>query len=180
MTSVTPPVSGPFFTADTHFGHQKLLGYEERPFADLETMHAELIRRWNSVVQPTDTIFHLGDVMLMDYRKARPFLDQCNGIKILVRGNHDRKPDCFRLGFHAVLEEAQMHVPGLGLCVLSHIPLVELPHGVEANLHGHMHSRDLESKRHLCVSVERTDYYPVSAARIVRMLHLKRKHPRNL
>ena len=50
-----------FFTADTHFGDDAIRRYENRPFTDIEEMDRELIARWNAVVGPADTVWHLGD-----------------------------------------------------------------------------------------------------------------------
>lgn len=50
-----------FFTSDTHFNHAKVIKYCARPFASVEEMNRELLSRWNAVVGPEDTIFHLGD-----------------------------------------------------------------------------------------------------------------------
>ncbi|MFR5135571.1 MAG: phosphoesterase, partial [Acutalibacter sp.] len=50
-----------FFIADTHFGDGNILRYENRPFATVEEMDQELIRRWNEKVGEGDTVFHLGD-----------------------------------------------------------------------------------------------------------------------
>ena len=48
-----------FFIADTHFGDGNILRYENRPFATVEEMDQELIRRWNEKVGEGDTVFHL-------------------------------------------------------------------------------------------------------------------------
>lgn len=77
-----------WFTADTHFGHQAIIGYCKRPFVDVEEMNAELIRRWNAAVKPTDTIYCLGDFSL-SARVMDEITPQLNGKKVLVRGNHD-------------------------------------------------------------------------------------------
>lgn len=52
-----------WFISDTHFGHANILEYEKeaRPFSSLEEMHEVMIERWNSVVQPKDILYHLGD-----------------------------------------------------------------------------------------------------------------------
>lgn len=36
-----------FITSDTHFGHARIIELASRPFASVEEMDAELIRRWN-------------------------------------------------------------------------------------------------------------------------------------
>ena len=49
-----------FFTSDTHFHHANIIRFCDRPFRDVEEMDEILIRNWNEVVGPEDTIFHLG------------------------------------------------------------------------------------------------------------------------
>lgn len=54
-------------------------------------MDNEIVRRWNTIVHPEDTVFHLGDVALgqIDYSLAK--VGELNGHKILIEdGNHDR------------------------------------------------------------------------------------------
>ena len=36
-----------WFTSDTHFFHDKIVEYSQRPFASVEEMNEELIARWN-------------------------------------------------------------------------------------------------------------------------------------
>ena len=54
-----------FVIADTHFGHKRVIEFEAaaRPFATVEEHDAELVRRWNAVVKPKDTVWHVGDVL---------------------------------------------------------------------------------------------------------------------
>ena len=51
-----------FVIADMHFDHANIIGYEHRPFRDVEHMNRELILRWNNTVSKTDRVFVLGDV----------------------------------------------------------------------------------------------------------------------
>ncbi|WP_250283440.1 MULTISPECIES: hypothetical protein [unclassified Frankia] len=76
-----------WYTADLHFGHTNILTYASRPWPDVETMNAGLVRRWNAVVAPEDTVWVLGDVSLTP-TKLGPVAG-LNGHKILVAGNHD-------------------------------------------------------------------------------------------
>lgn len=78
-----------WFTADTHFGHRNILTLGSgRPFSTIEEHDEALVERWNEVVRPQDTVWHLGDVAL-----SLPHVERCvpqlNGHKYLVAGNHD-------------------------------------------------------------------------------------------
>ena len=53
-----------FFTSDTHFFHNNIIKYTNRPFKNVNEMNEELIKRWNSVVPKDGIVFHLGDVSL--------------------------------------------------------------------------------------------------------------------
>lgn len=50
-----------FYIADTHFGHKNILKYDNRPFFTTEEMDNELVERWNAAVDPSDTVYILGD-----------------------------------------------------------------------------------------------------------------------
>ncbi len=53
--------------ADTHFGHQNVLKFEAPTrghFASIEDHDRDLKERWNAVIKPKDTVWHLGDVFL--------------------------------------------------------------------------------------------------------------------
>ena len=70
-----------FFIADTHFGDGNILRYENRPFATVEEMDQELVRRWNQKVGEKDTVFHLGDVSAHSAEEDRQLLGQLHGKK---------------------------------------------------------------------------------------------------
>lgn len=82
-----------FFTADSHFGHANILNHmpAARPFANVDDMDAALVKAWNSVVQPEDTICHLGDFSFLNVEKTAAVLNKLNGKKHWITGNHDSK-----------------------------------------------------------------------------------------
>lgn len=51
-----------YFTADTHFGHENIIKFCDRPFASVEEMDETLIANWNGRVRANDTVFILGDM----------------------------------------------------------------------------------------------------------------------
>lgn len=79
-----------FVTADTHFGHGRILDYAQRPFSSVEEMDRELHRRWNAVVGENDVVLHLGDLALGPVEGALARTAELNGKRFLVPGNHDR------------------------------------------------------------------------------------------
>ena len=81
-----------FFTSDTHFGHINILKYDKRPFKTIDEHDSQLIKNWNSVVQPKDTVYFLGDFSLNfkgDYDHDEAIMKSLNGIKFFIKGNHD-------------------------------------------------------------------------------------------
>lgn len=80
-----------FFTGDLHFGHTNVLAFDKRPFASVEEMDAELIRRWNNKVGKGDLVYVLGDMIWKARNDDAPeLIKSLNGQIILIKGNHDR------------------------------------------------------------------------------------------
>lgn len=79
-----------FFTADQHFGHAKICELTGRPFTSVEEMNEVMIDKWNAVVKPGDTVWHLGDVAMGPIAQSLSLIGRLNGRKYLVPGNHDR------------------------------------------------------------------------------------------
>lgn len=171
-----------FFIADTHFGDEKILRYENRPFESAEQMDEELARRWNRAVGPEDTVFHLGDFSAdLGAARDRELLGRLNGKKVLVLGNHDRHrtPEEWRgLGF---AEAAPWPILFGGFFLLSHEPVYVNQNMPYANLYGHVHGnpsyRDA-SPQSVCVSAERTEYAPLSFERVRELLQTFSVHSR--
>lgn len=80
-----------FFTADTHFGHENVIRFDNRPFDSVEEMDKELINRWNAKVGRGDIVYVLGDMIWKSAtNEAENLIKTLNGKIILIRGNHDR------------------------------------------------------------------------------------------
>jgi calcineurin-like phosphoesterase family protein len=50
-----------FFTADTHFGDHRVLNISKRPFSSVDEMDGTIMAGWNTVIEPEDEVWHLGD-----------------------------------------------------------------------------------------------------------------------
>lgn len=140
-----------FFTSDLHFGHENALRFDKRPFASVEEMDAELIRRWNTKVGKGDLVYVLGD-MIWKSRKgeAEQIIRSLNGQIILIKGNHDRflhnaKAKAALAGVKdyddicVTLEDGTKR-----RCILSHyfIPMYNGHRHKTIHLHGHSHKTD--------------------------------------
>ena len=98
-----------FFTSDTHFNHANIIKYCTRPFSSVEEMNREIIARWNAVVGPEDTVYHLGDFAMGRPSEMPAIYHQLNGArKILIRGSHDRTlKQMLEVGFPEVYEKLE-------------------------------------------------------------------------
>jgi len=153
-----------FFISDTHFGHANILTFEaeHRPFASVEDMNEALVERWNSVVNPKDTVWHLGDVVFG--QKNAWYLGRLNGQKKLVMGNHDQlNLKTYSDYFHRIYGCFSLHLTKEIKVILSHVPVHQdqFAHRFKANLHGHLHSRTLPDPRYINVSCEQNNLTPI-------------------
>ena len=79
-----------YFISDTHFYHEKIIEYVNRPFKDVEEMNNTLIDNWNKRIEPKDEVYILGDFSFGNKEQTLDLLDKLNGRKYLIKGNHDR------------------------------------------------------------------------------------------
>ena len=135
-----------FFTSDTHFGHENIINFCKRPFSSVEEMDQKLIENWNKVVKPSDYIFHLGDFCFKGSQYWDKILDQLNGHKFLVLGNHDLKnlKDGPMIKFDWIGMQAYIIIGGRSI-FLNHFPFLcyggsyrDIDNAVYS-FHGHTH-----------------------------------------
>ncbi|MBF8984337.1 phosphoesterase [Lutibacter sp. B2] len=150
-----------YLTSDTHFNHDKIIDYENRPFDNVEEMNKILIENWNKTISNKDTIYHLGDFAWGCQEDIQKIGQQLNGYKILIIGNHDSsysKTWWHNVGFNDVIDG------GIILddfYLLSHEPLYVNENMPYINIHGHLHNNKMEGSQYYNVSVELHDYRPV-------------------
>ena len=78
-----------FVTSDTHFYHNNILKYENRPFKDIDDMNNKMIELWNETVSSKDEVYILGDFSFGNEEETIKLLNKLNGKKYLIKGNHD-------------------------------------------------------------------------------------------
>lgn len=159
-----------YFISDPHFGHKNVITYQSRPFETVEEMDQAIIDNVNRTIKSNDVVFWLGDMFFSNSLRRRELAAQltAKGRHIVILGNHDRgyvtKGQFFRLGFNSMTmykfnEFLLTHEP-LSLTNLLYLQ----DQGIHANVHGHTHDRNegFDPRLYCCVSVECTDYRPIS------------------
>lgn len=134
-----------FYISDLHFGHEATCtkfkrndGTPLRPFSCAQEMDEEMVRRWNSVVSPSDKVYVLGDVAMK--KQHLETVGRCHGKKTLIRGNHDIFEARDYLKYFSEIHGVRY--PESRDFVMSHIPLHpgSVAERYKFNVHGHLHA----------------------------------------
>lgn len=156
-----------FFTADLHFGHNNVVNFKNtdgtkaRDFDTVQDMEDAMVQMHNEIVKPTDKVYMLGDIAFN--ARGLDKVKQMNGIKILVKGNHDQ----LKLNKYVDVFKDVRGCHVMNGLVFTHIPIhIDQLGRFGCNVHGHLHMNrvmqgDKIDPRFLCVSVEHTDLKPI-------------------
>jgi len=131
-----------YYIADTHFGHENIISFDNRPFKTVEDMTEEIVSRWNKRVSAGDTVYVLGDMFWCGISESIPILDRLNGQKFLIKGNHDRCNDSrFKKEFVAITEYKEVDDDDKKV-VLCHYPIPCFKNHFYGwyHLYGHVHT----------------------------------------
>lgn len=150
-----------WFTSDEHYGHEKILQYENRPFKDTREMEHTLVQNHNEVVSSGDIVYHLGDFMFArSWKDVERVVRKLNGTHVLIGGNHDwvRPFEYVEAGFLAY--HTSLWLDGY---LLIHDPAVAGVMKHVKTIHGHLHGlTKFAGPNTYSVCVEVNDYYPVA------------------
>lgn len=78
-----------FFIADLHFRHHSIIEFDNRPFKSIKEMDDKLIENWNKKVGYNDEVYIVGDFIWKN-KYYNDIINNLNGYKFLIKGNHDR------------------------------------------------------------------------------------------
>lgn len=152
-------MSNIFLIGDTHFGHENIIKYCNRPFSSAAEMDEIMIANWNAVVRPQDHIYHLGDVA-MSRERLNSIMPRLLGHKRLILGNHDN---------HAPIKDYAQYFQKILVWrlfkpyILTHVPIHRDSFGkATINVHGHTHANPPYSSDYRNVCVEHTNYTPIA------------------
>lgn len=149
------------YIADTHFGHDNIIRYCDRPHRSVEDMNTEIFLALLEAEGSGATIYHLGDVAF----KPAVTLPELGGLRfpsrhVMIAGNHDRvkKMETKELYYayfgriigherrwrenHVVVQDELKGQPVRVL--LSHAPQQDL-RGCQFNLYGHTHNEEIKN-----------------------------------
>ena len=180
------------FISDTHFGHENIIKYCNRPFADVDSMDKELIDNWNQTVASDDIVIHNGDFAL-GKKSIENYVSKLNGQIYIVRGNHDHWSDAkgVQFGFAKIFKKPVEFEIGGKTFFCCHAPEQIVNIGPQADylLYGHIHDKHWtdeinedngqihisEPKNALCICAEQLDYKPATMERVVDMIEKKNR-----
>lgn len=149
-----------FFISDFHIGHKNVIRYDGRPFADIDEMHTELIKNWNSVIGENDIVYYLGDLAFCRDEITKWFIYSLKGKINFILGNHDKMNHIVKFGRFDQIYEYGTEVfikddelksargsNGYQQIVLSHYPILSWnrAHYSSYHLHGHSHGNLLKT-----------------------------------
>lgn len=165
-----------FFTADTHFGHRNVIKYCNRPFETVEQMDQTIIDRWNSMVSPSDVIYHLGDFTFKDHL-IEQYVSQLNGKIHLVLGNHDKKVNLLKPYFASVSHYIELRSVKPNIIMFHYAMRVwNKRHYGTWHLYGHSHgSLPDNNDKSLDVGVDTNDFYPYSYQQLQQIMEQRDK-----
>jgi calcineurin-like phosphoesterase family protein len=141
-----------FFTADTHFFHEKMV--DLRGCRDVGDMHYQMVNSWNAKVGKKDRVIHLGDLTFGRTKDTIAVLRVLNGFIEIVPGNHDRAKALQEIAtalgsrfkvlpplLTAKIATAHGGTTEVERAVLCHFPLLvwDRAHYGVPQLHGHSH-----------------------------------------
>lgn len=117
-----------------HLMHESMA--KHRGYSDSWEHDYWLIQKWNSVVPKRSKVLILGDIC-MENSKGYHLLDELNGSKEVVLGNHDKSKDIPELLKYVDKVSGAVDYKGY---ILTHIPIH--PNEVQfyrGNIHAHIH-----------------------------------------
>jgi calcineurin-like phosphoesterase family protein len=162
-------MSKTFVLADTHFCHKNIHKFRRMadgtPFTSAEQHDEFLMDMWNTYIPGGSTVYVLGDAAfneagLMKFKKL-------HGNKFCIQGNHDPAMQTLAKYFHWVGAMKSKSIDGVHI-LMTHIPIhLSQMERWHLNIHGHTHMQQVDSPHHFNVSIEATNYIPMTIDSVI-------------
>jgi calcineurin-like phosphoesterase family protein len=109
-----------WLSSDFHFGHKNIASknYSQwdsgwRNFVDVNHMNETILDNINTLIQPDDTLYFLGDFCFGGHAKTPYWRERINCKTIHVcRGNHDKKIDLYANCFNSIQNTLTVNYQG--------------------------------------------------------------------
>ena len=152
-----------YYISDLHFFSKNQtaegLNFDNRPFKNVDEMHASILNNWNSRVTNGDTVYILGDISNRGKNEDLiALVARLKGKKVLIVGNHEDIRDYrYKQLFHAIYDyfEITDHVDKQPYkLVLCHYPILMWngQHNGTILMYGHLHDSIEEAYFKKCLS----------------------------
>ena len=166
-----------YYISDLHFYHSNIIKMCQRPAANVKMMNESLINYWNRTVTNDDTVYFLGDFSFKcSQNQADKILEQLNGKKYFIKGNHDKETWLNRIKEKHLIEDwfdyKDINDNGRRV-ILCHYPLHSWNgmHRGSYHLYGHVHKKTVANaewqKNRFNVSCEVLYYTPKTLDQLI-------------
>lgn len=175
-----------WFTSDTHFSHNNIIKYCQRPMTNSVSMDEKIIANWNRVVARGDIVYHLGDFAFHRRKEdVEKILIRLNGQIHLVLGNHDHDPIRKAKGFASVSPLKDIKVrytdkngqEAFQEITLCHYAMKVWKHSGRGSwqLYGHSHGTLLDDPNafQMDVGVDANNFTPISFHQVKEVMEKK-------
>lgn len=144
------------YISDLHLFHKNVTkagrDFDGRPYKDLDEMHEDILKRWNSKATNADHVYVIGDMVWKINSENRDevmsLLKSMNGCIHLIQGNHDKiHTPVFRTRFEEIVPYKRIEDVEHGNnrdVILSHyyMPFYDKHRYGSILLHGHSHDTE--------------------------------------
>jgi calcineurin-like phosphoesterase family protein len=157
-----------WFTSDEHFNHFSIIDHTHRPFIRWQDMNEEIIKRHNSRVQSSHTVYHLGDFKFgANGPNTYELIKMLNGRHVFLQGNHDGNNGTNTIMKYAIIQSYGKNI------LLTHRPddalmFMDGNKGIDLAFVGHVHHNWKFKKNMVNVGVDVWDFYPVDIKQILK------------
>lgn len=170
-----------FFTADLHLGHSNIIKYCNRPFSIVWDMDKTIIDNWNKKVKPEDDVYIVGDFCFArgnrGIEKLRYYGSKLNGIKHLIKGNHDNFGCCLQSNiFQSIDRLLKVKIENQKIILCHYAMRVwDCSHHGSWHLYGHSHGK-LPDIGGLCfdIGVDCHNFFPLSFPEIKTIMETRK------
>ncbi len=174
-----------FLTSDTHFGHESIIKFCDRPFVGAIEMDDALVARWNALVREDDIVYHLGDFTLKGAEAAKRYFARLNGRIFVLPGSHDERwfekpvdyvsataypitklPPIYSLELQELRSEDGHHTRPLVRCHYA-MRVWDRSHYGSIHAYGHSHGQLEGLGRSMDVGVDTNNFYPYALEEVL-------------